>query len=112
MLPSNHRLRKRKDFSALLQSGRSFSTQEFSLRVIRNGLSETRIAVSVSKKFSKKAVERNTARRRVREIFRLHLGRIQSGFDILFVARLPLKGMHYRDIEALLLAALKTTRLI
>ncbi len=95
-----------------MQNGRSFSTKEFSLRVKKNGLKETRIAVSVSKKLSKKAVARNTVRRRVREIFRLHLGSMQGGFDILFVARPSLKGMNYREIEVLILAVLKTTRLI
>ena len=112
MLPRKYRLTKRKDFEALFRHGRSFSTKEFSLKFGRNGLTDTRVAVSVSKKFSKKAVERNAARRKVREIFRLNFACIKQGFDILFVARIPMRGMTYHEISALLLTAFKNARLL
>ncbi|MEX2013574.1 MAG: ribonuclease P protein component [Parcubacteria group bacterium] len=63
MLPKSRRI-PRKLFKPLLASGRYFNSEHFSLRVgsVEN---EARLAVSVSKKVSPKAVVRNKVRRRV-----------------------------------------------
>lgn len=62
MLSKNKRI-PRKLFQPLLESKKYLNSQNFSLRVV--SADETRVAVSVSKKVSKKAVVRNKIRRRV-----------------------------------------------
>ncbi|MDP3874992.1 MAG: ribonuclease P protein component [bacterium] len=61
MLPKNRRI-PRKLFISLLESGKHFNSKHFSLRVTSSD--KVRVAVSVSKKISKKAVVRNKVRRR------------------------------------------------
>ena len=62
MLPKNNRI-PRKLFKPLLESRTFFNSPHFSLRVA--DAKTVRLAVSVSKKVSKKAVVRNKIRRRV-----------------------------------------------
>jgi len=76
MLSKNKRI-PRKLFKPLLESRKYFNSEHFSLRVAPS--EEVRVAVSVSKKISKKAVVRNKVRRRVYSamrdiIFSLHAG--------------------------------------
>lgn len=62
MLPKSRRI-PRELFRPLLESGKYFNTKHFVMRVAPS--SDIRMAVSVSKKVSKKAVVRNKIRRRV-----------------------------------------------
>ena len=52
----------------------------------RNGLNENRLGLTTGKKLGK-AVERNRARRRMRECYRLNEARLKRGYDIVMVAR-------------------------
>ena len=52
----------------------------------RNRLGCNRVGITVSKKLGH-AVVRNRARRRLREVYRLHEERFQPGWDIVVVAR-------------------------
>ncbi len=67
MLSKNKRI-PRALFKPLLESKKYFNSQNFSLRTAL--ANETRVAVSVSKKISKKAVIRNKIRRRVYSVTR------------------------------------------
>ncbi|MBQ6997915.1 MAG: ribonuclease P protein component [Oscillospiraceae bacterium] len=52
----------------------------------KNGTSTNRVGITVSKKLGH-AVVRNRVRRRLREVYRLHEDKFQSGWDIVVVAR-------------------------
>jgi len=52
----------------------------------------------VSKKVCKKAVERNRAKRLMREVFRLNKHRLKP-VDIVFIARKGIKGKKFQDVE-------------
>jgi len=87
MLSSKFRLRRKEEVNLVFKTGRSISAPEFAFRFLPNSLSGTRIAVLVGVKLSKKAVDRNRIRRRLREIARLNFTKIPPGFDLLIVAR-------------------------
>lgn len=91
MLPEQNRLRKVRDFNLLMKYGRYAKSGELTLRYLdvsrlpedmipkREKANEFRrqlkCAFSVGLKVSKKAVERNRLRRRLREIIRLYVSK-------------------------------------
>lgn len=58
-----------------------------------------RLGVVTSKKVSNRAVDRNLARRRLREIFRQHRAELSGPFDIVIIARQNLLSAPHADIE-------------
>lgn len=87
MLPFNNRLFKKRDFAKVQRLGRFFSSDQISLKVLENGLNEARIGIIVGKKFSVQAVERNSLKRRLREISRQKIGQIKKGWDVVIMAK-------------------------
>ena len=69
--PKSERLCSRKAIEALFASGnRSFTA--FPLRVVYRQAEETQLLISVSKRHFKHAVDRNRAKRQIREAWRLN----------------------------------------
>jgi ribonuclease P protein component len=105
MLPRNSRI-SRKEFPNLLNSKSFFHSPHFSLRVAHS--TKPQIAVSVSKKISKKAVTRNGIRRRTYSVIYKYLKRIKPGM-LLFVAKAgseKIKGVTLeKEIDTLLKSA-------
>lgn len=58
-----------------------------------------RLGVVTSKKVSNRAVDRNLARRRLREIFRQHRAELSGSFDLVIIARQNLLAASYVDVE-------------
>jgi ribonuclease P protein component len=87
MLPFKNRLTKRKDFEKTQKSGQFFSEANIALKIAINGLPDTRVGFVVGMKFAKKAVERNQAKRQLRDIFQKSLPQIKKGFDVVVMIR-------------------------
>lgn len=87
MLPASFRLYKRSDFKHLFANGRVIYNQYFNIRYIKNNEKNSRFAILVSKKVSKKAVKRNRLKRVIREIIRLNLDNIYQGFDYCIILK-------------------------
>jgi len=58
-----------------------------------------RLGVVTSKKVSNRAVDRNLARRRVREIFRQHRAELSGPFDLVVIARRNLLFASHSEVE-------------
>ena len=69
-----------------------------------------RLGLIVSKKVSKKAVERNKLKRRLREIFRLNQNSLDS-FDIVIIAKQNAADCTYTDLEKNFIKALKNAEI-
>jgi len=65
MLPKQNRLKKKKDCDSVIKQGRHNADRFLVLKIQRNSLEQSRIGFVVSKKISKKAVERNRIKRRL-----------------------------------------------
>ena len=76
-------------FRALYHRGKSAARKSMVLYVMkRRNQPVNHLGITVSVKLGC-AVERNRARRRIRETYRLNETRLKSGFDIVIVARKP-----------------------
>ena len=85
-LPRDARVRRAGDFAALRQASGRFGGRCFSVRWRPNGLDHARLGLAISKRVSKRAVERNRIKRLVRESFR----RVRPGLppvDLVVMAR-------------------------
>jgi ribonuclease P protein component len=69
-LPREARVRRAGDFAALRQASGRLGGRCFSVRWRPNGLDHARLGLAISKRVSKRAVERNRIKRLVRESFR------------------------------------------
>lgn len=87
MLSYKNRLIKRKDFEKVRRFGSFLSHGCVAIKILKNGLPETRIGFVAGIKFSKKATDRNLVKRRLREIFRNRLNDFQRGLDIVVMVR-------------------------
>ena len=103
-LSKAERLKKSEDFRRVFGSPLKQSCQGAKLAALPNSLDKLRLGVSLSKKFGN-AVERNRAKRQVREIFRLHKYRIQPGYDLVFLVYPGDFGYHERERQFLQLVA-------
>lgn len=82
-----YRLSRPEQFQRVRREGWSVSHPLIRLTVAPNRGKQPRCGFVVSKRIGKKAVQRNRAKRRVREAVRLTYEHIVSGFDLVFVIR-------------------------
>ena len=81
-----YRLTKRSDFQRVRGEGRSWAHPLVILYVASGQPGSTRVGFSVGK-WVGKAVARNRAKRLLREVVRLKIHRMQTGLDIVLIAR-------------------------
>lgn len=87
MLPFKNRLSKRKDHERVQKSGSFVSFDNVAIKALENGTNDTRIGIVVGVKYSKKAVERNLAKRKIQEVVRSEIKNIKKGLDMVIMAR-------------------------
>ncbi len=74
------------EFGAVFSHRKSIHGKYFRVHVLGNDLSRARVGLAVSKRVSKKAVQRNRIKRQIRESFRLHSFEL-SEIDFVVVAK-------------------------
>ncbi|RUM87636.1 MAG: ribonuclease P protein component [Thermovibrio sp.] len=94
----HERLKKDSEFKRVFDHGKSLGGSTVAFYFCPNELEFPRAGFIVSKKVSKKAVERNRAKRLMREVFRLNKHRLEP-VDIVFIARKGIIGKSYREVE-------------
>jgi len=92
-------IKKNSDFQTVYKSGKSYANKLLIMYVYRTDAAETRIGISASKKVGNSVVRHHLVRL-VREIFRLHKDRLDTGLDIVVVARPAAKESDYKKLES------------
>jgi ribonuclease P protein component len=91
-LPREARIRRAGDFAVLRQASGRLGGRCFSVRYRQNELGHARLGLAVSKRVSKRAVERNRIKRLLRESFRRVRTQLPP-FDVVVMAREQAAGV-------------------
>jgi ribonuclease P protein component len=91
-LPREARIRRAGDFAVLRQASGRLGGRCFSVRYRENELGHARLGLAVSKRVSKRAVERNRIKRLLRESFRRIRNQLPP-LDLVIMAREQAAGV-------------------
>lgn len=89
-MPQNARLRNSAEFRAVYSKGSRFDGRLVTVFILANGLDRQRLGITASRKMARHAVDRNRAKRLVREAFRLsrpELASLRANYDWVFNVR-------------------------
>ena len=96
MLKKINRLQKEKDIEKVLRRGKAEKEGLLVLKRLKSDTEKTRFGFLISKKVSKKAIERNKIKRRLRELVKDNLQELRQGTDNLLIA---LPGVEKKDFK-------------
>lgn len=102
-----------KDFK-ILQSQKGFWAKSalLSVKSVKSNLSQSRFGFVVSARVSKKAVERNKMKRRLKDVVRKNMDNIKAGFDVIVIASPLSNKAKYQIIKEDLMGLLKKLKLL
>ena len=86
------------EFRRLYAKGKSAVTPSLVMYCRKNGRGHNRLGITVSVKLGH-AVVRNRARRRLREVYRLHAPQLKKGYDVVLVARGRTAACPWKDLN-------------
>jgi ribonuclease P protein component len=105
------RLTDNRQFQLVRNDGRSWIHRLVVLGALQNGLAITRFGFSTSRKLNR-AVDRNRARRLLREAARALQPRVLPGWDIVLVARDNMGDLHCQVVLAAIEKVMRQARLL
>lgn len=112
MLAKKYCLKRKKDFQRTTQRGKKIEKDFLVLKFLRNSLDVIRIGFVVSQKVSKKASSRNKIKRRLREIIKIDLPNLKSGYDLIFFTKKGVIEKDFWEIKEVVEQILRKAKLI
>lgn len=111
MLPKPYRLPGRR-IVAIIKSLSAFHSPFLTLKILKKDQPQTQIGFIVSAKICRLAVGRNKLKRQLRQALKPYLTQLRSNYEIIILAKVPLKNMSFAQIQTHLQSLLKQARLI
>ena len=99
-------LKNNRDFVNVYTSGKSYANRYLVIYTLKNNSDRNRLGISVSKKVGNSVV-RHKLKRLIKESYRLHEKKFNSGLDIVVIARKGSDACDYAGIESALLHLMK-----
>jgi len=109
MLRRKFRLRQKSGFKTIFELGKNYSAKYVAIYVIYKG--PNKFGFIASKKVGN-AVQRNRAKRLMREVVRLHICRIRKDIQIICIARARIKGVSYSEVESSMMYILRKANIL
>jgi ribonuclease P protein component len=105
-----YRLKRRNDYRRVFRAGTSVANRQFVLYTFKRLDEEvTRVGISISRKVGK-AVVRNRVKRLVKEVVRKWVNQIHPHLDLVLIARNPVVGLNYTEMESSLHHVMKRAK--
>jgi ribonuclease P protein component len=105
------RIKKSTDFGKIFQTGKTITGRFVFLKTKKTKNKNCRLCFVVGSRVSKKAIERNKAKRRIRGIVAdIYLG-LMPDYDIVIVAKKEILGRKYAEIKDDIIKTLKEAKL-
>lgn len=99
MLKKINRIGRQKEFLEIKNKGKMFNDPLFGAVCLIGETEEIKFGFVISKKISKKAVDRNKIKRRLSEILVKKLDKFKLGTKIIFLAKKSLLGAKIEEVE-------------
>ena len=95
-----YRIRTNADFQRLRAEGRTLHHPLLVISTLPNGLEHSRFGFAVGRRIGK-AAARNRIKRRMREAIRARIqaGELAVGWDVVFIARRPIRDATFRQVD-------------
>lgn len=105
-MQKQYRLTGSRSFDYLYRHGAVYRNALLVLYVVKSRFSTPKVGFSVGKKVGD-SVRRNRTKRRLKEAFRLEMGRVATGQNYVVVARSGCAERSYAELKAAMLSLLK-----
>ena len=104
-------LKKNYQFQHVYREGKSYANKYMVMYLVENNSEKNRLGICVSKKVGNSVV-RHRITRLIRESYRLHENIVNSGLDIVVIARKSAASVSYQEMESALLHLAKLHHII
>ncbi|MDD5065569.1 MAG: ribonuclease P protein component [bacterium] len=108
-LNKEEHIRSRKEVEQVFQQGKIQANPYLKIFYKENSLAWSRFGIIINKKFGN-AVERNRAKRHIRELYRMNKNKLVSKSDRLFFIKNEFKSIPFREKEKAFLELLERSR--
>ena len=108
MLQRHFRLRSNSSFKVIFKEGKNYSVKYVAMYLFKG---PNRFGFIASKKVGN-SVQRNRSKRLMREVIRLHISEIRNDVEIIFIARVSIKGVSYSEVERCMMNMLKKANVL
>lgn len=109
MIKKEKRLRKKKDIENVFKNGKSFYADIMGIKLLKNNLDINRYCVVISANISKKAVDRNKIRRRIKAVILESEPFLKTGIDCLIITKKEILNSDFLFIKKSLQDVFKKT---
>lgn len=100
----------KKIFKEILKTGKGFKEDRLIMKIFFSKEKSIKIGFLISKKISKKAVERNRIKRRLKEILKKE--KIKEGLYIIFIPLPGLEKKNFKELEETVKKILKKAKVL
>lgn len=104
-------LKNNRNFQNVYRMGKSYANKYLVMYIVENRTDINRVGISVSKKVGNSIV-RHRLTRLIRESVRLNGGKINTGYDIVIIARNGLCGKGFAETESAFLHLCKLHKIL
>lgn len=114
MIPFKNRFHGHNSLTYTYKNGQTIRSKLFSIKFCANPRKRfSRLAVVVSKKVAKKAVQRNFLRRRLYSLMRPYLNQLTKNYDLIIIVHsAELAEVNFSELETKIMAELRAQHIL